>query len=263
MLKQNNLRIANGSYKFSGVGTINGFNTTVAFSAANFQQIGAKRNIFAGQGGISKLSAQPAGARPPVAWQMAQVNGGMASRNNTVVSLTPVGLAAMGLPTSGSATVTITVPDATGQMNAIMSGTTTVSISASGLILSVASISGVATIDITTNNPIISAIGYASGASIVAVTHSANMTAVGHLSGTSTNENEFSPDALSNAVWGAVIESGYTAAEILRIITAVSAGSADGLDGVAVFKSIDGTKNRVQSTIFGNTRTTTDLDPDV
>jgi hypothetical protein len=64
-------------------------------------------------------------------------------------------------------------------------------------------------------------------------------------------------------IWSEIIEDTYTASDILRILTAVSAGSAVGLDGVAKFKSIDGTKDRVESAIVGNTRTTTGLDADV
>jgi hypothetical protein len=57
-----------------------------------------------------------------------------------------------------------------------------------------------------------------------------------------------------------VIESGYTAAEILRLLASVAAGSATGLDSAVEFKSLDGTKNRIESTISGNDRTTTSLD---
>lgn len=61
--------------------------------------------------------------------------------------------------------------------------------------------------------------------------------------------------------WTEVIESGYTAAEILRLIAAVVQGSAADLEGAApVFKSVDGTKNRVTATYAGGTRTVTGRD---
>jgi len=60
--------------------------------------------------------------------------------------------------------------------------------------------------------------------------------------------------------WTEVIESGFTAAEVLRILMAVAAGDATGMDGSAVFKSIDGTKDRVTATISGDDRTVTDRD---
>lgn len=55
--------------------------------------------------------------------------------------------------------------------------------------------------------------------------------------------------------WTEVIESGYTAAEILRLLAAVAQGDASGLEnGSPVFKSIDGTKNRVTATYTAGTR---------
>ncbi|MCL4775678.1 MAG: hypothetical protein KJZ98_17190 [Burkholderiaceae bacterium] len=61
--------------------------------------------------------------------------------------------------------------------------------------------------------------------------------------------------------WTEVIESGYTAAEILRLIAAATQGNGTGLEGAApIFKSIDGTKDRITATYSGGTRTVTDRD---
>lgn len=61
--------------------------------------------------------------------------------------------------------------------------------------------------------------------------------------------------------WTEVIESGYTAAEILRLIAAATQGSATGLEGAApAFKSIDGTKDRITATYSNGTRTVTGRD---
>lgn len=58
--------------------------------------------------------------------------------------------------------------------------------------------------------------------------------------------------------WTEVIESGYTAAEILRLIAAVVQGDATGLEDASVtFKSIDGTTNRITATQSSGTRTIT------
>jgi hypothetical protein len=55
--------------------------------------------------------------------------------------------------------------------------------------------------------------------------------------------------------WTEVIESGYTAAEILRLLAAIAQGDASGLEnGNPVFKSIDGTKDRVTATYTAGTR---------
>lgn len=61
--------------------------------------------------------------------------------------------------------------------------------------------------------------------------------------------------------WAEVIESGYTAAEILRLLAAHAAGAATGLDGSTIaFKSLDGTKDRISGTITGGAREIDALD---
>lgn len=61
--------------------------------------------------------------------------------------------------------------------------------------------------------------------------------------------------------WTEVIESGYTAAEILRLLAAVAQGDASGLEsGAPVFKSIDGATDRVTAAYSGGTRTVTGRD---
>ncbi len=61
--------------------------------------------------------------------------------------------------------------------------------------------------------------------------------------------------------WTEVIESGYTAAEILRLLAAVAKGDASGLEsGAPVFKSIDGATDRVTATYTSGTRTVTGRD---
>jgi hypothetical protein len=58
--------------------------------------------------------------------------------------------------------------------------------------------------------------------------------------------------------WTEVIESGYTAAEILKLLAAVAQGDASGLEGSSpVFKSIDGLTDRITATYSSGTRTVT------
>lgn len=61
--------------------------------------------------------------------------------------------------------------------------------------------------------------------------------------------------------WTEVIESGYTAAEILKLIAAAVQGDASGLEsGSPVFKGLDGTTERITATYSSGTRTVTDRD---
>ena len=73
--------------------------------------------------------------------------------------------------------------------------------------------------------------------------------------------------ALINAVptaaetWAHVIESGFTAAQVMRILSAVAAGSASGLEnGSPSFTGLDGATTRVAGTYATGTRTVTTVD---
>ena len=72
------------------------------------------------------------------------------------------------------------------------------------------------------------------------------------------------PTAEENAAAtiAALIEGGLTLRDVLRIVLSVTAGDATGLEGATMaFKSIDGTKNRVEATYAAGDRTVTGRDP--
>jgi len=63
--------------------------------------------------------------------------------------------------------------------------------------------------------------------------------------------------------WAEVIESGYTAAQILRLIAAAVQGNATGLEsGAPAFKGLDGTTTRIDATYAAGVRVVTDRDAD-
>lgn len=67
--------------------------------------------------------------------------------------------------------------------------------------------------------------------------------------------------SLRDAVWDATLEDTYTAKQLMRLLSAVAQGDATGLEsGNPVFKSIDGTKDRVEATYSGGTRTVSSRD---
>ena len=58
--------------------------------------------------------------------------------------------------------------------------------------------------------------------------------------------------------WTEIIESGYTAAQILQLIAASVQGDANGLEsGTPTFKGLDGTTDRITATYASGTRTVT------
>lgn len=72
------------------------------------------------------------------------------------------------------------------------------------------------------------------------------------------------PTAEENAAAAiaALIEGGLTLRDVLRIVLSVTAGDATGLEGATMkFKSLDGTKDRVEATYAAGDRTVTGRDP--
>lgn len=293
MLLQNGYIASFGSLRFFGAGTINGAYPNVAQNSGYLT--GAKRNIFAGDADIDPKSSIPSGARHPVAWQMPQKAGGLSSRNAANITISQTAFAVMGLPANASATITLNVSDATGGLIVSGSGSATVSLSLTGTILSIASGSGSATVSLTAPDATIGALAGMSGATNFTITPTALISAIGYMAGLSTNETEFSAAALANAVWTAsasayndigtmgeklnaagggsspidiaqgvweyIVESGFEAQEVLRILSSVAVGDATGLESAnPVFKDISGAKPRITATYDNGTRTVTALD---
>lgn len=199
-LVNNNFRDSFGTYRFFGkTASNNAYPHVETFSN---KLTGGSRNIFAGQAGIDPLSSKPAGARHPVAWQMPQKSGGLASRNNTHITFDDTANAVLGLPAQGSTTITFS-ETATGGLIVSGSGSASITFDAQGTILSIASGSGSATIELS-GTALIGALAGLSGDSTITLTPTAAIKAVGYLSGLSTNETEFSANALAQAVWQAL-----------------------------------------------------------
>jgi hypothetical protein len=60
--------------------------------------------------------------------------------------------------------------------------------------------------------------------------------------------------------WTEVIESGYTAAEILRVLAAVAAGKKTATGATVTFRDLGDTKARVTGTVDGGNRTNVALE---
>lgn len=236
---------------------------------------GMRRNIYAGEGGINKKSSIPAGCRHPAAWVMAPNSGGIASRNETKISTGSAGIAVAGKPVSGSILIELAA-NAIGGLIVSGQGAASISFSAAGSILSVAAAQGAANLTISSSANIGAKAGI-SGAGSISLAGAGSIMARGYMSGLSTSETEFSAAALAAAVWNAVgseyitagsmgkklndagaganpwteiIESGLSAAEILRIIASVLAGEVSGAGtGTETFKGLDGSTERVISTV--------------
>ena len=86
--------------------------------------------------------------------------------------------------------------------------------------------------------------------------------AVGSMTGT-TEDTGLTPAGIANSVWGKVIEAGFSADQILRILAAQAAGTATGLEGAnPQFIGLDGTTVRIDGGYAAGTRTIDALNGD-
>ena len=125
---------------------------------------------------------------------------------------------------------------------------------------------GSAPLTITVPTATLGAIVSAIASGEMTLTGSAGIRATGALAGDILPYTDLSPEALAISVWNAaVIESGYTAAEVLRIIAAVAAGKTSivdlgGGDATVTFRDLGDTKDRIVADVSGSERTTLSFD---
>jgi hypothetical protein len=248
------------------------------------------RNQSVGQGIPSKLAGIPSGHLAPSSWTLPYRPGAMSSFTNLVVTLTPGTLnLAAGRNISGGTTVTVTVNPAAGQLIVSAVGSTSITFNLAANLAGALSASGSTAVTFTVNNATLGAIVDAVGATLVQFSASATPRATGNLSGDITPFTELSPQSLSAAVWEALasaystpgsmgellnsagsaadpllgtVEGTLTLRDVQRILLAVAAGDATGLEGSAmVFKSQDGAKDRVEATYSAGERNVTAVDP--
>lgn len=252
--------------------------STVSDNRSNFGTPGSSRGRFVGA--FPQSAATPRGYRPPYAWITAIKNGEMASVNEAAISIGATGDAKMGVNLSGSADLAITTSDLIGQLISSGSGSASFALTTNSPLLT-ASIngSGAASFVVQTNTPLLGAIADGSGTALFSMTAMATILptndasplrtgvasfsfggtltpyAIGHMSGT-TEEAGLTPNGIANSVWGKVIEAGFSADQILRILAAQAAGSATGLEGSnPQFTGLDGTTVRIDGNYVSGTRT--------
>ena len=283
----NGMRVASGPNRmFSGVATVAGGHRN-----QNIGQLG-RMNWSAGWHTVSNQtdrSAIPNGARHPVAWLPARKSGGLASRSegNFAFALGSLNVA-QGRNIAGDTSLTFSLPNAQLQLVVSASGTTSITFTPDASLAGALSASGTSAVTFTVPNVTLGAILNAIATAGVTFTPAGLVNAIGHIAGDITPFTDLSPEGLAAAVWSAaatdnnisgsmgeklndagsasnpwteVIESGLTAAEVLRIIASALAGDATGLEsGVPVFKSLDGSKDRITGTYSSGTRSVSALD---
>lgn len=272
-LRQNGFRDNVGVFGFAGAGFSNG-----AYPSSlpiNMHRSGPQRNITAGEGITDDKVGIPQGAKHPIAWVMPQKAGGLSSHNLARGSCTATLLLVSGRNIAGTSAGTSTA-GASLQLVVSMQGTAAGIATATGNIVAALAMAGSAAGSCTASATI-QALAWAYGTAAGTSTATLTRYATGRLYGSITPFTELSPESLASSVWAAVaadnndvgtmgeklndagsasnpwtevIETGFTAAEILRLIASVTAGKVSGGGtGTEVFRDLGDTKDRITATV--------------
>ena len=252
----------NGSHQLSGLSRFHGAVGAYGLRSS-LDNNGKRKNFDSGEHAVSRVTncaAIPSGYRHSVAWKMGTKAGAIASRFEMGVVLAATGSGAMGKAASGTAGIIFGLTG-TGGLISSATGSAAIALSAAGTLFATKAVAGSATVTLTANGAII-ALGHTGGTAGVALNGSWTPYAVGWVSGT-TAEAGLTPNGIANAVWQKIIEQGFTAEQILRILAAYAAGEATGLEGAnPQFTGLDGTTVRIDGTYSSGTRTIDSLNGD-
>jgi hypothetical protein len=211
--------------------------------------------------GLGKTCAVPDGYYAPQAMMMPIKAGAVSSYKKAALTVTGSGAGAMGVNGEGVATLTIDLPDAAGQLVVSGNGTASFSVTAEGNVLAALLGTGAISFQVDGGTTNITAKAWAEGTGTMVVTCGLTSYARGHMTGSIVPYTELSPQSLADAVWQRVIETGFTAEEVVRILASVAAGDATGLEGSnPVFRDLNDTKDRITATYAGGTREVTAVD---
>lgn len=284
-LKQNNYRDTLGSIRYFGASVSNGAYPSASLD--NTHRTGPMRNFTAGEGCTNTVAGLPYGYREGGSWSLPMKAGALSSYNEATgsgtISANALAVKLAEAAISGDGTLTA-VGGLIVQALASISGSGTISAAnLQAFLAAVANISGSGTMAGTRTGlgELISALT-GSGAATSTLTATGELDADLTVTGTglstanvgqavwsalaaSNNSANTMGEKLNDAgsasnPWTEVIESGLTAAEVLRLILAVQAGKTDITGSTVTFRDVADTKDRVTATMTGSERTAITLD---
>lgn len=255
LLCANGSRTATGPNRmFSGVTTVAG-----GHRKENVGVPHTKANWPVGEhaiSGVTDRASVPDGARPPVAWVMARKAGGLSSHNEALPQFTVGSLTlAAGRNIEAVSAVTFTLPDAELQLVVSASGEAAIVFTVGANLAGSMAAAGSAAVAFTVGTPTLGALADLTATTSMAFTVGVVARALGHLEGDITPFTELSPQSLAEAVWQRVVEAGFTAEQMLRIIASYAAGEGTDLEGSNPrFTGLDGTTTRIDGTYVAGER---------
>ena len=149
---------------------LNGYGTAgggIASMRSAFSKHGTVRNAYEQ---FDAKSATPNGHLSPSAWVLPKRAGGMSSRNVAVLSISPTGSGAMGVPIEGTSAFTIDTNTPAGQLISSAIGSASFVFTPTGNVLATLSGIGESAMTFTTNTPAMSAQGWALASGAITVT---------------------------------------------------------------------------------------------
>jgi len=186
---------------------------------------GARLNRY-----VSGTYSQIVGAIPSGyggrAWLLAVEAGGLAGRTSIAVDAT--GSGTMGLPASGSASITFTVADAAGELIVSGSGAASFAVSVADA-LATASIngSGAASFTVTAAPAQLGALADGAGIASFTVTGTLIPYAIGHMEGSTEDASVLTTQSIATAVWSALAAVSNDAGTMGAKLNTASSGGVD------------------------------------
>lgn len=221
-----------------------------------FNKHGMSRNAFEV---FDDTSAQPYGYYGGAgAWVQPKTGGAVAGRNTNGITFGASGAGAMGVSASGTSAITFAA-SGTGGLISSASGSASLTFGASASLFASKAVAGSAGLTLGANGAMVGK-GYVQASAGISFAAAWTPYAIGWLSGT-TQEAGLTTTGIANAVWAKVIEAGYSAEEIVRLLASVAAADASGLEGATpVFRDLADTKDRITATYSGGAREVTSVD---
>jgi hypothetical protein len=248
------------------------------------------RNSTVGAGIATELAGIPAGHYPPSSWNMPYQAGQLSAFTYTGATFTagPLNVAA-GVNAAGDATFTFTAGPSQLELVVSAVGSSSITFSLTGNAAAVLNAAGAIAVQFTVGPATLGAESGLFGSTLLTFTATATPRATGNMEGAVTPFTELSPQNLAAAVWSAIatennepgtmgellnsagsaadpllgiVEGTLTLRDVMRLLLAVNAGDATGLEGnTMVFKAQNGTTIRVEASYNAGDRTVTVIDP--
>jgi hypothetical protein len=261
-LIQNGYRDICGSFRLYGATVHN--SAVPQESVGNRHITGMNRNLTAGEGITDQKIGVPVGYRPPDTWIMPQKSGALGATGSRLTgtgSVASPGNLAGGLNAEAPLAGTGEINNAA--MGLIMSAVASIAGAGGftadmvGSIAAAAELAGYSTLSAPLG-AIAGGLATLSGQGGVCCS---DLRADGFMSADIAPATTVAADVIGRAVLDAVIENGLSLADVQRLLLAVAAGNATGLDSDQVFMAQDGNTERITGTVSGGTRTITGLNP--